>query len=90
MAEMAERWGPLYISLLPHTYRNLEEKRKKNVLVLCVAILPKWIPGFSAIPSENVQVSIQTKQQLASVVVRSWLLDLQNDPEWRGGRGRGG
>lgn len=51
------------------------------LLVLCVAILPKRIPGFPPVSGENVQISVQTEQQLASVVVCSWFLDFQNDPE---------
>lgn len=51
------------------------------LLVLCVAILPKRIPGFPPVSGENVQISVQTEQQLASVVVCSWFFDFQNDPE---------
>lgn len=57
------------------------EETWSTLLVLCVAILSKWIPGFSTISSEDVQIPIEAKQQLASVVVCGWLLDLQNDPE---------
>lgn len=49
-------------------------------LVLRVSILPKRIPSFSAVSSEDVQISIETKQDLASVVVGGRLFDFQNDP----------
>lgn len=45
------------------------------LLVLCISVLPEWIPGFSTISREDVQISIMTKQELASVVVCSWFLN---------------
>lgn len=51
-----------------------------TLLVLRVSVLPERIPSFSAVSGEDVQISIETKQDLASVVVGGRLFDFQNDP----------
>lgn len=52
-------------------------------LVLAVPVHPERVPGFPAVAGEDVQIPVETKQDLTSVVVGGWLLDLQDDP---GGR----
>lgn len=63
---------------IPLPFSVLQET---SLLVLCIAVLPEWITGFSTISSEDVQISIETKQQLASIVVSGRLVDLENDPK---------
>lgn len=52
-------------------------------LVLGVPILPERVPSLPAITSKDVEISIKTKQDLTSIVVGSWLIDLQDNPAER-------
>lgn len=51
---------------------------KLHSLVLCVAKLPEWVSGSTAIANKDVQIAVMAEQKLPTVVIGRWLNHLQN------------
>lgn len=82
--------GVMPVKICPHFCQlrflpqDHEATRQPAVsLVLAVPVHPERVPSFPTIAGKDVQIPIETKQYLTSVVVGSWLVDLQDDPKGR-------
>lgn len=50
-----------------------------SLLILSISKLSEGVSGLPAIACKYIQVSIKSEEQLSTIVVRSWFIDLQDN-----------